>query len=565
MTRAISLTLAAGVLLPLHLQAQEVVYDNSSTSLTWWAQVLSGAPDGPEGGDQITLGGAGRIIQQFEFWYRVGGLSAAGEANIQVRFYANDGPGGAPGTVLWTAATLEGMPHISGNNHVAIAVPSLAAPETFTWTVEFTGRAGSTAHELGLRIDDPPLIGSSDPGFMWVRNSSGTFLPAAFPGAVPSNFAARISAAGAPAIGACCFGNQTCIAMSIIDCHAVSGVFIGGTCSPCPPAAACCFVDGWCLQITSTGCDVAGGAWTGAGIGCAAACEAPLFTNGPLATGKTRSDLLHAPYDTYWSDIIRVGTCETHYIGYNASATTGFRHADNFVIDGPNAWQLQEVQVYAFMPGGSINISPVQSATLRIWDGPPGAPGATIVWGDSVVNRLRSTQFARIYKYSTAYPIFRIVLDADVVLPPGEYWVDYALAGTGNSAVYAPFVTLANLLGKTGGDALYSADFGETWLPVLDEPLPTATCAAVPQDFPFAIIGAELVPECYANCDGSTIEPALNVDDFTCFLNAYALGLALPAAQQVSHYANCDASTAPPVLNVDDFTCFLNRYALGCP
>ena len=61
---------------------------------------------------------------------------------------------------------------------------------------------------------------------------------------------------------------------------------------------------------------------------------------------------------------------------------------------------------------------------------------------------------------------------------------------------------------------------------------------------------------CYANCDGSTIAPVLNVNDFTCFLNRYAAG---------ESYANCDASTIPPVLNVNDFTCFLNRYAAGCP
>ena len=30
-------------------------------------------------------------------------------------------------------------------------------------------------------------------------------------------------------------------------------------------------------------------------------------------------------------------------------------------------------------------------------------------------------------------------------------------------------------------------------------------------------------------------------------------------------YANCDSSTLSPVLNVNDFTCFLNKYAAGCP
>ena len=60
---------------------------------------------------------------------------------------------------------------------------------------------------------------------------------------------------------------------------------------------------------------------------------------------------------------------------------------------------------------------------------------------------------------------------------------------------------------------------------------------------------------CYANCDASTIQPVLNVLDFSCFLNRFAAG---------DPYANCDNSTTPPVLNVLDFSCFLNRFATGC-
>jgi hypothetical protein len=61
---------------------------------------------------------------------------------------------------------------------------------------------------------------------------------------------------------------------------------------------------------------------------------------------------------------------------------------------------------------------------------------------------------------------------------------------------------------------------------------------------------------CYANCDGSTTAPVLNVADFTCFLQKYAGG---------DGYANCDGSTTAPTLNVADFTCFLQKYAAGCP
>jgi probable HAF family extracellular repeat protein len=61
---------------------------------------------------------------------------------------------------------------------------------------------------------------------------------------------------------------------------------------------------------------------------------------------------------------------------------------------------------------------------------------------------------------------------------------------------------------------------------------------------------------CYANCDGSTSPPVLNVNDFACFLAAFAAGDA---------YANCDGSCAAPTLNVNDFACFLTRFAAGCP
>ena len=48
----------------------------------------------------------------------------------------------------------------------------------------------------------------------------------------------------------------------------------------------------------------------------------------------------------------------------------------------------------------------------------------------------------------------------------------------------------------------------------------------------------------------------LNVADFTCFFQKFAMG---------DPYANCDGSGTPPVLNVQDFTCFLQKFAAGCP
>jgi DNA-binding beta-propeller fold protein YncE len=70
-----------------------------------------------------------------------------------------------------------------------------------------------------------------------------------------------------------------------------------------------------------------------------------------------------------------------------------------------------------------------------------------------------------------------------------------------------------------------------------------------------AFIPETSTPACYANCDGSTTEPILNVADFTCFLSKFA---------GQDPYANCDGSTTEPILNVADFTCFLSKFAAGC-
>jgi hypothetical protein len=57
---------------------------------------------------------------------------------------------------------------------------------------------------------------------------------------------------------------------------------------------------------------------------------------------------------------------------------------------------------------------------------------------------------------------------------------------------------------------------------------------------------------CYANCDGSTGSPALNVNDFVCFSQRFAAA---------DPYADCNHNSA---LNVEDFVCFQSAFAAGC-
>jgi hypothetical protein len=70
-----------------------------------------------------------------------------------------------------------------------------------------------------------------------------------------------------------------------------------------------------------------------------------------------------------------------------------------------------------------------------------------------------------------------------------------------------------------------------------------------------ALVFAAGTAPCYPNCDQSTTAPILNIQDFSCFLNAFASS---------DPWANCDQSTTAPVLNIQDFSCFLNKFAAGC-
>jgi hypothetical protein len=68
--------------------------------------------------------------------------------------------------------------------------------------------------------------------------------------------------------------------------------------------------------------------------------------------------------------------------------------------------------------------------------------------------------------------------------------------------------------------------------------------------------GGSTCQPCYANCDGSTAQPILNVNDFVCFQGRFAAA---------DTRANCDESTNVPVLNINDFICFQAKFAAGCP
>jgi hypothetical protein len=160
MTRRSPLSIAAALIaiLTSNTASPAVIYDN--TSSTFANTVITG-PN--QIGGEVLPAGTDRIVTLLGIG--VYSQHAATTATLQAFLYANDGAGGQPGTQLWQSATMTGVP-ITGapNDLIAFAVPNVAVPGDFTWTLQITNGAGPFS--VGLPGYGPPSVGSS-PVFIW--------------------------------------------------------------------------------------------------------------------------------------------------------------------------------------------------------------------------------------------------------------------------------------------------------------------------------------------------------------------------------------------------------------
>jgi hypothetical protein len=167
----------------------ETVYDNTTTQLTYSD---GGAPP-REIGNQISLSGRGRVVTEFVFGYACDpGLTA------HVKFYANDGPGNAPGTVLLDSGPFALAP--GGPTDKTVSFSTLVEmPDMFTWVVAYTGPTNAGFRLLGF---GNPTVGSfvhnweygSPPnrGCLWSWRRSPSRWMVDYP--APHSYKARITA-----------------------------------------------------------------------------------------------------------------------------------------------------------------------------------------------------------------------------------------------------------------------------------------------------------------------------------------------------------------------------------
>jgi len=382
----------------------------------------------------------------------------------------------------------------------------------------------------------------------------------------------RPAGAGGPT-GACCRLDGSCIITSSAACSTLNGIYRGdnSVCAtancPQPPTGACCVFSGACTVGTAAQCTAINGVYRGDGTTCAVACPTPppvVYDNCGFTTGTTTLSGVAAPANSLWSEVARDETDPTTantVAGFSCSGA--FRLADDFVVPAGGI-NLAYVRVYVYTTGAVV--PGVTAATLQITDGSPqGTPN--VVFGDQTTNRLASTGFTDIYRtfntvaaptcggVPTAAGTTRrqqvVYIAVNQFLPAGTYWLDFNVTG----ASFAPPATQSDAIGRQcNPNNSNGLQFNAGWVSADDLGQGCAP-TTLAQDFPFALLGTPGAAPCYANCDGSTIPPILNVSDFICFQTKYAAN---------DPYANCDNSTIPPILNVSDFICFQTKYSAGC-
>jgi hypothetical protein len=146
-----------------------VVYDNTTHD----RQELIGL--GPnEVGSQITLAGTDRVVEEFLFGYSgYGSVSDPPDVNAHIKFYVNDGPNGAPGTVLFESGPVR--LNRFNLNDVTLSGLGITVPDTFTWTIAIPGIQTKKGLEI---VAAPPWFGpatiGSDDGVWYLDGTAAT-------------------------------------------------------------------------------------------------------------------------------------------------------------------------------------------------------------------------------------------------------------------------------------------------------------------------------------------------------------------------------------------------------
>lgn len=184
------------------LLAGTVIYDNTAnpTRITAFTQLLIG--------DEVIAAGTGRTVIKLE----VGAYAQhhAITSDFEAWLYANDGRGGAPGTMLWQSERLDNYQLTGEYDLVEFQVPDIVVPDRFTWFI----RTSDHGVGVGPIVYTSPAIGSS-PEYCWFGSLNNWGHLGPYYG-TPMDLMARITVQSIPEPGTATLASLVLIMLGVV-------------------------------------------------------------------------------------------------------------------------------------------------------------------------------------------------------------------------------------------------------------------------------------------------------------------------------------------------------------
>ena len=242
-----------------------------------------------------------------------------------------------------------------------------------------------------------------------------------------------------------------------------------------------------------------------------------VYQNAPISTGEKAEDGTLAPAGWTWSELQHnTGdfTSSNNILAFTGSYTPTFSYsvADNFTVPVGEEWSITGFNAYVLLVGYTGTTSPIDALRVKIYDGPPNLPGSKVVYGDLTTNRYTKGYSALMYRIGNTvapsrrppvfdYPLWKVEGTLSVVLPAGNYWVEYQTHGVGDLVNYFAPSTPAGTRGEEDYNGKQHDITKNKWTDLVDPGNPDAAPDYI-QDMPFEIVYTNTLPVTFKSFDG---------------------------------------------------------------
>jgi len=225
-----------------------------------------------------------------------------------------------------------------------------------------------------------------------------------------------------------------------------------------------------------------------------------IYRNGNLSTGLVSNSGITAPAGTSWSEnqadissnTSNWGVGVGNYYNNNRNIWTG----DDFNIPAGQKWNISKISFYGM--AWNVTSNPFDILHLQIWNGKPGLPGSSVIYGNRTSNVLSNVIDTLIYGIRNSLipspgitpdltsKFWKLEANVDINLNSGTYWLVWQTHIVSETSAFTPYIKIKNIRSHPSWNAVIANTPGN-WETLVDPGNPDSA-PDLPQDLPFEIV-----------------------------------------------------------------------------